>query len=46
LGSERHRDELSPGEVAAKEILKPLLTGACIDDHMQDQVRHDAEKET
>lgn len=38
LGSGRH-ETLSPGETAANEILKPLLTGACVDEHTQDQVR-------
>lgn len=32
------RDVSIPGETAAKEILKPLLAGACVDEHMQDQV--------
>lgn len=32
------RDRSSPGETAANEILKPLLAGACVDEHMQDQV--------
>lgn len=37
LGSGR-QEALPPGETAAKEILKPLLTGACVDEHTQDQV--------
>ncbi|XP_032666730.1 RNA 3'-terminal phosphate cyclase isoform X2 [Odontomachus brunneus] len=32
------RDRSSPGETAANEILKPLLAGACVDEHMQDQM--------
>lgn len=37
LGSGRH-EASPPGETAANEILKPLLTGACVDEHTQDQV--------
>ncbi|KAM0733810.1 RNA 3'-terminal phosphate cyclase [Formica fusca] len=37
LGSGRH-EALPPGETAANEILKPLLTGACVDEHTQDQM--------
>lgn len=37
LGSGR-REETPPGDVAAIEILKPLLAGACVDEHIQDQV--------
>lgn len=37
LGS-RRQEEPPPGETAANEILKPLLTGACVDEHTQDQV--------
>ncbi|XP_014467743.1 PREDICTED: RNA 3'-terminal phosphate cyclase [Dinoponera quadriceps] len=32
------RDARSSGEMAAKEILKPLLAGACVDERMQDQM--------
>lgn len=38
LGSGRSQDGPPPGEVAANEILKPLLAGACVDEHMQDQM--------
>lgn len=37
LGSGRHEGP-PPGETAANEILKPLLAGACVDEHTQDQV--------
>jgi len=37
LGSTRQERSL-PGETAANEILKPLLAGACVDEHTQDQV--------
>lgn len=37
LGSKR-QEESPPGETAANEILKPLLAGACVDEHTQDQV--------
>lgn len=37
LGSGR-REETPPGDIAANEILKPLLVGACVDEHIQDQV--------
>ncbi|XP_012233175.1 RNA 3'-terminal phosphate cyclase [Linepithema humile] len=37
LGSGR-REETPPGDIAANEILKPLLTGACVDEHIQDQM--------
>ncbi|EFN86237.1 RNA 3'-terminal phosphate cyclase [Harpegnathos saltator] len=32
------RDTSSPGKTAAEDILKPILTGACVDEHMQDQM--------
>ncbi|RLU19743.1 hypothetical protein DMN91_008300 [Ooceraea biroi] len=38
LGSGRSQGGPPPGEVAANEILKPLLAGACVDEHMQDQM--------
>ncbi|XP_011701402.1 PREDICTED: RNA 3'-terminal phosphate cyclase [Wasmannia auropunctata] len=37
LGSGRHEGPL-PGDTAANEILKPLLAGACVDEHTQDQM--------
>jgi len=37
LGFARQEGSL-PGETAANEILKPLLAGACVDEHTQDQV--------
>lgn len=37
LGSGRHEGP-PPGDTAANEILKPLLVGACVDEHTQDQV--------
>lgn len=38
LGSRRDQEGPSPGETAANEILKPILTGACVDEHTQDQM--------
>lgn len=38
LGSLQRQEGSSPSETAANEILKPLLTGACVDEHTQDQV--------
>ena len=37
LGSGR-REETPPGDIAVKDLLQPLLTGACVDEHTQDQV--------
>ncbi|KAG7212602.1 hypothetical protein KM043_012895 [Ampulex compressa] len=37
LGSSR-RGQTAPGVVAAMEIVEPLLSGACVDTHTQDQM--------
>lgn len=30
----------SPGVIAANDILRPFLSGACVDEHTQDQVSY------
>ncbi|XP_015601252.1 RNA 3'-terminal phosphate cyclase isoform X2 [Cephus cinctus] len=37
LGSNRREDD-PPGVVAGKQILEPILKGACVDEHSQDQI--------
>ena len=39
LGSGNQRNRPPPGVEAADLILKPLVNGSCVDDHIQDQVR-------